>query len=352
MKLHPKERRGFTLIELLIVIAIIAILIGLLLPAVQQAREAARRGQCSNNLRQLGIALQNYHTSQNCFPVGFLYPGNVSGLPVPALHYRWSVLAQLTPYLENTAVFESLNMDLPISSGATGVYGVGPWTVFSENTTSLSSSNSVFLCPSDGQEPPGRLLGGGVSGPTNYHFCSGDGSPNTANPGDAGVSVPANGAFVLGLPQRIATIMDGSSKTVAGSEQLIGPANGGAATQSGVAGLPADRQRVAVMTSAPLNDAGCDAPAGWRLDKGTGWWDGDYRSTLYNHYLTPNSSRPDCWPTSPPHNPAWKAARSNHTGGVNVVFCDGHVEFISDSVDLAPWRAISTRANNDDFGDL
>ena len=100
------RHRGFTLIELLVVIAIIGVLIALLLPAVQAAREAARRAQCSNNLKQLGIALHNYHGALDCFPVGFLYPQPTQVYPgVPALHYRWSVLAQLTPYLEQSNVY-------------------------------------------------------------------------------------------------------------------------------------------------------------------------------------------------------------------------------------------------------
>ena len=87
--------------------------------------------------------------------------------------------------------------------------------------------------------------------------------------------------------------------------------------------------------------------AGRRLDKGYAWWDGDYRSSLDNHYLTPNSKIYDCWQSSPPHDPAIKAARSNHPGGVNTLFCDGHVQFVKDSVSLVTWRSLATRAGGE-----
>ena len=336
------RRRGFTLIELLVVIAIIAVLIALLLPAVQAAREAARRAQCTNNLKQLGLAMHNYHSTNNSFPVGFLYPQNSAGLPVPARHYRWSVLAQMTPYLEATNVYNALNMNFPLAAGPGGVYGAGAWSIFAANTTSLSAKVNIFLCPSDGQGAPGTITGGVLSGPTNYHFSTGDGSPGSANPGDAGLTVAANGAFVLGPAQSMATITDGSSGTAAASEQLLGPAGGGAST-TGLSPHPSDLRRAAAIGSTPLSDAGCAAPSGWRLDKGLGWWDGDYRSTLYNHYLTPNSKTPDCWQSSPPHNPALKTARSNHAGGVNVLCCDGHVQWVKDSINLFTWRGLATR---------
>lgn len=348
-------RRGFTLIELLVVIAIIGVLVGLLLPAVQAAREAARRAQCTNNLKQIGIAMHNYHASHDCFPVGFLFPRTVhpsgsDALGIPDLHWRWSVLAQLTPYLEQTAVFHAMNFDWPIApgTGSTGPFaGYPAFKPFPANTTAMTTQVNVFLCPSDGQPPPSLLTPYPVaSAPSNYHFCTGDGSPESPLPGDAGATIPANGAFVLGAPQSLASVVDGSSQTAAGSEGLIGPASGGASTQTGGLPLPNVRRSAAVVAG-PLSAGSCAAPTGWRLDKGYAWWDGDYRSSLYNHFLTPNAKQYDCWQSSPPHNPAIKAARSNHSGGVNVLFCDGHVGFVKDAVSPTTWRAISTRMGNE-----
>ncbi len=354
-----KRRPGFTLIELLVVIAIIAVLIALLLPAVQAAREAARRMQCTNNLKQIGIALHNYHSAVNTFPVGFLFPrpspGGTNSQGIPDLHWRWSVLAQLSPYMEQSSIYNTMNFDWPIAPGpgASGPFaGFPAWKPFPVHSTSISAKVGFFLCPSDGA-PPSVTLPDGVStyGPTNYHFCTGDGQPGSGRVGDAGnpnnAAVAADGAFILGPPQSMATITDGSSNTAAASEQLIGPASGGVTTTAGPT-PPQDARRGAVyVASSPLPDdptAGCNGMiAGWRLDKGYGWWDGDYRSSLYNHYLTPNSKIYDCWQSSPPHNPAIKAARGNHPGGVNVLCCDGHVQFVKDSVSLPTWRALSTR---------
>src|SRR5262249_4901130 len=151
----------------------------------------------------------------NTFPVGFLFPQPDQAAPgIPTLHYRWSVLAQLTPYLEQTSVYNALNMSWPIAAGGSGAYGVGPWAFFPSNQTIRQTAVTLFLCPSDGGKRPDP-----DSGPTSYAFCSGDGS----NAGDA---TGANGTFILPDPQSLATIGDGSSGTVAASEQLLGTAAG------------------------------------------------------------------------------------------------------------------------------
>ena len=175
------------------------------------------------------------------------------------------------------------------------------------------------------------------SGPTNYAFCTGDGS----NGGDA---TGANGAFILGPAIALADLADGSSETAAASEQPLGIA--GPYTQATPTPVPAPRVRAfARVSAAPLDEAACAAAgAGWMLHKGAGWWDGNYLNTLYNHHAAPNADTVDCVTY---HNPGWKAARSLHPGGVNALFCDGHVAFARDSIALSVWRALATRAGGE-----
>jgi prepilin-type N-terminal cleavage/methylation domain-containing protein/prepilin-type processing-associated H-X9-DG protein len=329
------RRRAFTLIELLVVIAIIAVLIALLLPAVQAAREAARRASCVNNLKQIGLGLHNYHAALNCFPVGFLYPAG----PVPAwtspLQYRWSALAQLTPFLEQLNLANALNFNLPIATRPSGG-GSAFWPYEPANTTAMATRVALFLCPSDGASPPDP-----TTGPTSYAFCTGDGS----NGGDA---TRANGAFILGPALSVAAILDGTSQTAAASEQWLGIAGPYSLPPGSPPPAPSPRS-FARLANPPLTDAACAvAPDGWLLNKGANWWDGNYLNTIYNHYLTPNSARTDCVTY---HNPGWKAARSQHPGGVDVLYCDGHVRFQMNTIDPATWRALATRAGGEVVGE-
>jgi len=323
------RRRGFTLIELLVVIAVIAVLIALLLPAVQAAREAARRAQCVSHLKQIGIALHNYHDALGGFPVGFLVPSG----PVPSntsvSQYRWSALAQLAPFLEQGAVFQALNFDFALGYRPTGASAF--WPFHPANSTAMAVRVALFLCPSDGAPPPAE-----DSGPTNYAFCTGDGSAG----GDAD---GATGLFVLGPSRSLRDATDGASQTAAASEHLLGIA--GPYSQTTPTPIPREPGRASARAAAPLDDASCaSASLGWLFNKGAGWWDGNYLNTLYNHYETPNGRKYDCITY---HNPGWTAARSKHPGGVNVLFGDGHASFIKDGVDLSVWRALSTRAGGE-----
>ncbi len=239
--IYHRRRPGFTLIELLVVIAIIGVLIALLLPAVQAAREAARRSQCTNNLKQIGLALHNYHASWNSFPVGFLYAYQGILPNSSASQYRWSALAQMAPYLEQANLFNAINFDFPIAHMPT-TGGALFWPYFEANTTAMATQVAMFLCPSDGAPPP--AVG---TGPTSYAFCAGDGS----NGGDA---TNADGTFILGPSLSIASVIDGTSQTAAASEQSLGIAGPYSQTTPTPIPMPWSRA-MSRVAAAPLTDA-------------------------------------------------------------------------------------------------
>jgi prepilin-type N-terminal cleavage/methylation domain-containing protein/prepilin-type processing-associated H-X9-DG protein len=315
MHRHLSQRRGFTLIELLVVIAIIGVLIGLLLPAVQKVRDSANRMKCGNNLKQLGLAMHNYHAAFDCFPMGIttvarfgdFFPSSV-GEPLSKKEFPY-LLHYLLPYIEQDSYFQALgppNFD-------NFYYDPSSNALFPAQANNVTLS--IFLCPSDS----GPVLTGESWGFTKSNYL---GLFSGLNDGD-GYSVPdpsKRAMFQYAKTTRIADIIDGTSNTMALVEYLRG-----------------------------INDPG------------------EYRTNFYSNWagrkcmyvtLTPNSSAPDvlysgwcnatldlpaqnlpCTPSGDP-NATYAGARSRHAGGVNVVFGDGHVSFITDNVPLAAWQAL------------
>jgi len=310
---RPKSR-GFTLIELLVVIAIIAVLIALLLPAVQAAREAARRTQCVNNFKQLGLAMHNYHGVNETFPIGIMGAGfNYS----PNNNNRRTWAFSILPYLEQGSVFNAINMSLPF--------------YFPQNTTVIRTRFNVLQCPSDPaggttQEPdtpyPRKKANVAVNWGNSHYWQGEKVGPSPYTGGPAGNVTFAGAPFKLNLSTGFREMTDGTSNTM-----LIGEVK-----------------------------IGANAPGGDYDHRGDIFND-DYCCAMFMAYTTPNSRIPDqlgqCGKAAsqvPPCNqnsPRFTASRSYHPGGVNILFGDGSVKFIKDSVSLATFRAISSPSNGE-----
>jgi prepilin-type N-terminal cleavage/methylation domain-containing protein/prepilin-type processing-associated H-X9-DG protein len=283
MTSRPRARAsGFTLIELLVVIAIIGVLISLLLPAVQAAREAARRAQCTNNLKQLALALHNYHDVNNALPAGMA----VTALPSGAFATSHGLFVPLLPYLEQGPLYASANFNV---------------TLFDPpNSTVRATGLSALWCPSDiGVDAPGAVYG--VSRYTSYVGNLGPWTHQPTNVGQLGVLAgQLQGLFHYQSALRLAEVTDGTSTTLALGEHA--------------AGL---RPRFLPAASVPF----------FHL-----WFSGDYRDTNFQALFPMNPQNRA--PTTTAN--AISAASSFHPGGCNFAFLDGSVRFLKDTIDSWP----------------
>ncbi len=310
--------QGFTLIELLVVIAIIAILIALLLPAVQQAREAARRSQCRNNLKQYGLALHNYHDTYNSFPYGFREVGLSKEIA------RRDTWWQATlPFVDQKNLYEAYikcHQDYMAGGGYPGNGASYTHQTISYDAKVANTVVPVASCPSNAGGPG---YNSGFAG--NYVGCTGN---------DVIRGTGLNGMFCHLSSVQMRDVVDGTSNTLMMSEAISRRSTG---TPTSAFGEP-----------------------------GAYWMGGAHGEFGFSARETPNTSVSDqiyaCLTTTNPQAPcfgygastmsAYNYARSYHAGGVHVLMADGAVRFTSNNIDLTTWRNLSTRAGNEVVGEF
>jgi prepilin-type N-terminal cleavage/methylation domain-containing protein/prepilin-type processing-associated H-X9-DG protein len=353
--MNSTGRRGFTLIELLVVIAIIAVLIALLLPAVQAAREAARRSQCVNNLKQHGLAVQNYADVNGALPPTYVNGGGTVLADTPLLGYNnFSMKPRILPFLEQAAAYNALNFSFQ---------GRTPSQIGANNTVMIMSI-ATFLCPSDGNSPaPTTIFWPPPSWNTSVgcglnSYGNNIGTVRTLNGGN--FDGPAYGLNdSLGPPVTLAAIIDGTTNTAIWSEWIRGnvvttpgPWQTSQAPITFATGSPAMQGTLAATLTGITNQcqkaAGNTATKVWQFK---GWtWMHDECGTGggYCHAQPPNKL--NCFfanETAPQDDHTLIGPQSRHPGGVNVCFLDGSVKFIKDSISIGVWGALGTKAGGE-----
>ncbi len=373
LSLQPRRTRttrraGFTLIELLVVIAIIAVLIALLLPAVQAAREAARRTQCVNNLKQIGLALHNYHSTNDSFPLGASEYGQAATGATRNNRFNWdnwSCHALMLGYLEQSSLYNAANFSVGNNEGPKSLY-------FYMNSTVTLTRVAGFLCPSDANAGAGATNGGNANNSNDNSYVGSQGTTTMTPQINAGSG--SNGLFYYYVSYGLRDTTDGSSNTVAFSEALVG--NPGVKSKgyrgTSIMAVPACKAANAldpatispmglygtgpVLTAleacqtafqtAPVNSGNLNTA------RGIYWEVGANGMTWFNTVTTPNSSRytwGDCrdqgggWPDQA----TFATATSNHPGGVNTMMADGSVKFIKSTIAAQTWWALGTRAGGE-----
>jgi len=320
----PVVRRAFTLVGLLVVIGIIGILVALLLPAVQAAREAARRNSCLNNSRQIGLAMQNYLDAMKCFPPS-LETGGTGGAGVT------SAMARILPYIEENSLYKLIDMKQPYST----------WKL--PDGTRLSATKiSVFFCPSD---PLDQVRAGSTGAPEYYPLTYGV-NMGTWLVYDWSKSLPGNGAFHPLRGMKVRSFSDGMSKTLG-----IGEVK---------AYQPYFRNAGGALTAMPTDPSAiCGKGGEFKPESGhTEWVDGKAHQTGFTTTFTPNT-RVECQQNGQTYDIDWNSkaenvtnttptmgaitSRSHHSGVVNVVMIDGSAHSVTDAIGLQTWQALSTR---------
>jgi prepilin-type N-terminal cleavage/methylation domain-containing protein/prepilin-type processing-associated H-X9-DG protein len=348
MRPQTRNRGGFTLIELLVVIAIIGVLIALLLPAVQAAREAARRSQCVNNLKQIGLGLHNYHQTHDKFPMGGACTGQGTppGSSINCTAWNsYSSLALLLPFMEQQAVYSSINFNVPSDNVV--------------NYTARRTQVTTFLCPSDGNAQ--GMGPASDNGRLNSYMAS-QGTTAQGNPSTT------TGLFSNRDSYGLRDALDGSSNTIAFSEKLVGTPGGNSGSGLGYRGNGVNGSTPAGVADAWANPAQvqtdlttCDAS--WAAlangqttlvnNCGQWWMFGTQTYSMFTTIVTPNSTqhkwghcRNGC-PTCSPDSSQYINASSRHSGGVNCLMADGSVKFIKDSIAQNTWWSIGTKNNGE-----
>ncbi len=348
---HMNRRKGFTLIELLVVIAIIAVLISLLLPAVQSAREAARRAQCINNLKQLGLALHNYESTNGCFPPANSHSGIGTGPAVRGTN--WSIYGRIAPFMEQGNVFNISNFMIANSDP--------------QNTTVCRLPLAAFSCPSEATPVVTTNSKGEIFAGANYAFNMGSwfvwGGYGTGST-NANLATRNGGVFGVNQVSTLQQFSDGTSNTIVGSEGKLAQAQFRCNT---VGGLPENATFGSVTlnrTMAPpdgnliIGSAALACPSSTTKDPGhSRWANGNVYYTGFTFALPPNTKVMALDPATSRQRdfdlitqdendgaPTYAAAtaRSYHPGGVNAMLADGSVKFIKNSVNLITWRALGT----------